>query len=255
MDKVLITKAHLELFEEMNIFFSQGDKPRILVGDVLNISSKCVIEPYVSYLKGGNLFKIGTGSYSWSPLSVLSTVGRFSSIARGVGILGVGHPLDRFTSSSMTYDMKLKMFTRMANDYHIESSFISPNTGFKTPKVSIGNDCWIGANAIFSRGVVVGDGAVVAANSLVTRNVPPYAIVGGNPAQIIRFRFPEEEIKELRALAYWEYDVPDFLYQEKISSDINILEFINKFKKRISLGDLQRSAPESLTYQQIIERS
>ena len=62
--------------------------------------------------------------------------------------------------------------------------------------VIIGNDVWIGTRAIILSGVVIGDGAVIAAGAVVTKDIPPYAIVGGNPAKIIKYRFSDDEIKK-----------------------------------------------------------
>ncbi|GBQ92913.1 CatB-related O-acetyltransferase [Gluconobacter albidus] len=79
--------------------------------------------------------------------------------------------------------------------------------------VVIGNDVWIGAHATLMSGVTIGDGAVIAAQALVTKSVPPYAIVGGNPAKVIRYRFPESIIARLLALAWWEW--PETLVKER----------------------------------------
>ena len=72
-------------------------------------------------------------------------------------------------------------------------------------KIQIGNDVWIGEGAFIRRGVQIGDGAVVGARSVITRDVPPYAIVGGTPAKIIRYRFEPEIVAELINLQWWRY--------------------------------------------------
>lgn len=71
--------------------------------------------------------------------------------------------------------------------------------------VSIGNDVWIGYEALILSGVRVGDGAVVAARSIVTRDVKPYSIVAGNPARHVRFRFDERAVKALEEIAWWDW--------------------------------------------------
>ena len=71
---------------------------------------------------------------------------------------------------------------------------------------TIGNDVWIGYGAIIMPGVTVGNGAIIATASVVTRDVPPYAIVGGNPATVLRFRFDQETIARLERLAWWDWD-------------------------------------------------
>lgn len=80
-------------------------------------------------------------------------------------------------------------------------------------EVVIGNDVWLGAHATIMSGVTIGDGAVIAAQALVTKPVPPYAIVGGNPAKVIRYRFSESIISRLLALAWWEW--PEEVVKER----------------------------------------
>lgn len=72
-------------------------------------------------------------------------------------------------------------------------------------KIEVGNDVWIGDSAILLSGVSIGDGAVIAAGAVVASSVPPYAIVAGNPARIIRYRFPENKINELMSIKWWEW--------------------------------------------------
>jgi len=81
----------------------------------------------------------------------------------------------------------------------------------------IGNDVWIGHNATIMPGVKIGDGAIIATNSTVTKDVDPYTIVGGNPAQIIKNRFPKEIIDFLLELQWWHWDI------EKISKNVQLL--------------------------------
>lgn len=71
----------------------------------------------------------------------------------------------------------------------------------------VGNDVWIGYNSVIMPGVRIGDGAIIATNSTVTKDVEPYSIVGGNPAREIRKRFPEEKIDKLLALRWWDWDL------------------------------------------------
>ena len=81
----------------------------------------------------------------------------------------------------------------------------------------VGNDVWIGQNATIMPGLRIGDGAIIATNSTVTRDVEPYAIVGGNPAKLIRKRFSEMEIEDLLEIRWWDWDI------EKISRNVGLL--------------------------------
>ena len=75
--------------------------------------------------------------------------------------------------------------------------------------IIIGNDVWIATNVKIQQGVTIGDGAAIAMESFVTKNVPPYAMVGGHPAQIIRYRFSQSQIEHLLKIAWWFWDDED----------------------------------------------
>lgn len=81
----------------------------------------------------------------------------------------------------------------------------------------IGNDVWIGHNATIMPGLTIGDGAIIATHATVTRDVPPYAIVGGNPAQVLRKRFSDEQIGVLLQIQWWNWDI------RKITNHVQVL--------------------------------
>jgi virginiamycin A acetyltransferase len=83
--------------------------------------------------------------------------------------------------------------------------------------IVVGNDVWIGYNAMIMAGVKIGDGAIIGTNSVVTKDVEPYAIVGGNPAKLIKKRFSEEEIKDLLEIKWWDWEI------EKITRNVQNL--------------------------------
>ena len=72
---------------------------------------------------------------------------------------------------------------------------------------NIGNDVWIGTRSIINDGITIGDGAIIAAGSVVTKDVAPYAVVGGVPAKIIRYRFNDEDIEFLKKISWWNNDI------------------------------------------------
>ncbi|WP_345953203.1 CatB-related O-acetyltransferase [Mucilaginibacter sp. PAMB04168] len=92
-----------------------------------------------------------------------------------------------------------------------------PNKG----NTVIGNDVWIGHDATLMPGIKVGNGAVIASKSVVTRDVPDYAIVGGNPAQVIRMRFNEDTVERLLGIAWWNWSA------EKITEHLHLINSIN----------------------------
>lgn len=95
-------------------------------------------------------------------------------------------------------------------------------------QIIIGNDVTIGANVTIMGGVTIGNGAVVGANSLVTKDIPPYAIVGGNPAKIIKYRFKEDIIEKLNEIKWWNWNEKKIRENmDFILGDVNI--FVEKF--------------------------
>lgn len=125
-----------------------------------------------------------------------ATIGKFCSIGSAV-LIGPGkHPLDFVSTSPVFFSIHKQCGTTFADiSYYKEMG-----------SVKIGNDVWIGASSIILDDVVVGDGAVIAANSVVTSNVEPYTIVGGTPAKIIRKRFSDEIIIKLLDFRWWNKD-------------------------------------------------
>lgn len=135
-------------------------------------------------------------------------IGKFCAIASGVEFImnGANHRMN----SISTYP-----FNIMGNGWEK----VTPKPGelpYKGDTI-IGNDVWIGQNVTVMPGIKIGDGAIVAANSVVTKNVPPYHIAGGNPAKIIRKRFDDNLIDYLINLKWWDWS------EEKIFSNLEIL--------------------------------
>lgn len=132
------------------------------------------------------------GDYS---VVINSRIGKFSSISWGVTIGPEDHDYKKITSHSFLYSTKA--FTL------VDRKRYSP---FERDCI-IGNDVWIGCNATILRGVTIGDGAVIGANSLVNKEVPPYAIVGGSPARILKYRFAEDIIARLLTIKWWNIPI------------------------------------------------
>lgn len=157
------------------------------------------------------------------------SIGRYCSIAAGVWIAPDEHPIERLSTSSLTYCTGgcFSWFKGLQN--HDPPKAIPYSC---SRPVKIGNDVWIGQGAFIKGGVTIGDGVVIAAHAVVARDVPPYAIVGGVPAKVIRYRFDAETIKELLELRWWEYDLADF--GELDWSDVKSV--IAQIRNRIASG-------------------
>ena len=99
----------------------------------------------------------------------------------------------------------------------------------------IGDDVWIAHDVFIKRGVTIGTGAVIGARSIVTKDVPPYAIVAGSPAIIKKYRFDEKTIKRLLASKWWDYAFTDF----RGLNTLNPNEFLDGFEKRVDQGEVK----------------
>lgn len=128
------------------------------------------------------------------------TIGSFCSIANDV-FIGLGaHPHEHFSTSPLFY--------RVKNTF--KKQLVTENLSFNEYQaIVIGNDVWIGARATILDGVHISDGAVVAAGAVVTKDVPPYAIVAGVPAKIVRYRFSSKKIQNLLHLQWWCWPLSD----------------------------------------------
>jgi virginiamycin A acetyltransferase len=152
-----------------------------------------------AYCSVGEYTFIGSNS-----IITKSKIGRYCSIAPNVSI-GLGeHIIDRVSTSSIFYGKESYNILTKGN-------------------LEIGNDVWIGTKAIILRGVKIGDGAIIGGGAVVTKDVPPFAIVAGSPAKLIKFRFSSEKISKILEVKWWEKDL------EEAKILIDKLENITKF--------------------------
>lgn len=161
--------------------------------------------PMIGGRRASGLASVGAFSYSYSGLPDGASVGRYCSISGGLRFIDSSHPLELLTTSALTFRPANHLFREFVTDAITEHADGYSTTPDK-PYPRIGNDVWIGSNVTLAMGIEIGTGAVVATNSTVTRDVPPYAIVGGNPAQVIKYRFDEATIERLLSSRWWSYD-------------------------------------------------
>ena len=158
------------------------------------------------------------GDYSYigrNSRIIHADIGKFCSIASETKI-GMGtHTLDKISTSPI--------FTEAKNG--TKHSWVKTSAANPFKRVKVGNDVWIGVRTMVMGGVTIGDGAVIGAGSIVTKDIPPYAVVVGVPAKVIRYRFPEETIELLNRIKWWEKNEAELkdnidLFQKPVNEDI-----------------------------------
>lgn len=188
--------------------FTRVNNSRLLFNNKIDRNvfiTECLIDRY-SYI--GNTSMIFNTS-----------IGKFCSISWRVSIGAANHDYEYITTHDFLYNKA----------YDINPGVVTYDRFAKKNK--IGNDVWIGNNVTINNGINIGHGAVIGANSIVTKDIPPYAIVVGNPGKILKFRFEQKVIQELMELQWWDF--PDEVINKNIHlfMDKNIHLNIKEFKK------------------------
>lgn len=167
------------------------------VGEVCQLFDDAML----CYSQIGDMSYLGRRSCAFS-----STIGKYCSIAWNVSIGPGNHDYDRVTSHAMLYAKRFGMINDISERYYNQYD----------KETVIGNDVWIGCNAVIMRGVQIGDGAVIGANAVITRDVAPYTIVGG-VNKMIKKRFNDDIIQKLLEIKWWDYPI------ETIKNNIGLI--------------------------------
>lgn len=167
------------------------------------INEKSKIEANTHILKNCYINNCQIGSFTYVGRNSIvqnARIGKFCSIANDV-FIGLGnHPIDLISTSPLFYRKRNTLKIELVDeDYEFD----------EYDPITIGNDVWIGSRAIILDGVNIGNGAIIASNSVITKDVAPYAIVAGVPARVIKFRFTEEKIEELQKLEWWQMSLAE----------------------------------------------
>lgn len=245
---VRLAERDVDTIRTFPLYSQYPDANRFQAGHVLRIGRQNRIEPYTAFLGSDALCNMGAFSYSWSYMPPNMSVGRYCSIAGGLMAPGPRHLIEAVTTSSFLSDHQFGIFKAAALARGAESIDYCPPLKEEALPPVLENDVWVGADAAIMPGIRVGTGAVVAAKAVVTRDVPPYAIVGGNPARIIRYRFPSEIIERLLASRWWDYHFTDLPRGDWY----DIVGFVERFEARRQSGEIQPYCPDVLTVQHLL---
>ena len=175
----------------------------VSIGDDTTIE-RCVLGDHVAINRRSYINDSVIGAYSYAGINTtmnFTRLGKYCSLARNVDIGGFDHDYKKVTT------MPLFRFQQMKNT-------AKPATAHDE-LCEIGNDVWIAAGAQVLHKVKIGDGAIVGGGAVVTKDVPPYAIVAGVPAKIIKYRFDPETISQLLEIRWWDW--PEHIVEENIS--------------------------------------
>jgi acetyltransferase-like isoleucine patch superfamily enzyme len=145
---------------------------------------------------------MGYGTYLGGQSRVYGKIGKFCSIAEYVRVIGTTHPVKDYVSTHPAFYSRLKQNGTTYAKAQMFDEFLFADKMNRFP-VIIGNDVWIGQGATIVGGITIGDGAIILANATVTKDVPPYAIVGGIPAKLIKYRFDIYTIDILLKVKWW----------------------------------------------------
>lgn len=163
---------------------------------------------------------VGSYSYIANNNNIINCkIGRYCSVGP-YSMIGLGkHPTDRFSTSPIFYSSNNAFGIKIIEEHNYE----------EFSNIEIGNDVWIGAKVTILDGIKIGDGAICAAGAVVTKDVPPFAIVAGVPARVIKYRFENNIIELLKDSKWWEKDI-EYLSKYK-DSFINLNNFISQIKE------------------------
>ena len=163
---------------------------------------------------------IGKGTYIAINSKISkTTIGKYCSIGPNL-ICGWGiHPINGISTSPCFYSTMKQNGMTFSNIDKIE----------ERKPIKIGNDVFIGMNVTILDGVTIGDGAVIAAGAVVVKDIPPYAVVGGVPARIIKYRFSQETIEKLEKIKWWDWDDSKLQDVEKMFFDVE--NFVEKYER------------------------
>ena len=208
---------------EKKIYPRSGDKQTIYLKSVIK-NPNIIIGDYTMYndfVNDPTQFEKNNVLYHYPINHDRLIIGKFCSIACGA----------KFIFNSANHTMKSLStypFPLFFEEWDLDKKDVADSWDNKGDIV-IGNDVWIGNHVCILEGVTIGDGAIIAAGSIVVKDIPPYSIVGGVPAKIIRKRFSDSEISELLQLKWW------FWAQEKIKENVekfsNVSDFLEAYTK------------------------
>lgn len=237
MLRVRLSEPILEELSRREILSSQAGPERWRPGEVIQFDPEAQIERCVHLLRGHSLpRRLGAFSYTNSPLPPDMSIGRYTSIASALSIMGSAHPTSWASTSPVFYNPGALKGVRQHLVRNISGGAFAPHPfAMVPPPINIGHDVWIGDQVMLKGGVQIGDGAIIAARSVVTKDVPPFAIVAGAPARLLRYRFSDEVAVALQGAAWWRY-APEAIHAFDVREPLAFAERLQEAEARGALS-------------------
>jgi acetyltransferase-like isoleucine patch superfamily enzyme len=238
--------------DSMNVFLGTAEIAKANINRTIRIPKNIEFEEYTSF--GGDLlYEAGAFTYAENAV-VTAKAGRYCSIAHGLQTFGERHPFERITSSSITYcftDRYYKPQFRRAHRVLMQGRHKPepPANAFR-PVPVIQHDVWIGQHVQLARDITLGTGSVIAAGSIVTKNVAPYMIIGGNPARVIRPRFDSDVARQLLETRWWDYH-PDIVWRFGYNNPVS---FCDQFRRARDTGEIQPYPFRRYNWKDLLDR-
>jgi phosphonate metabolism protein (transferase hexapeptide repeat family) len=187
----------------------------------------CVLGKFTSVAERVSMAECELGDYSYigrQSEAIYTTIGKFCSIASNVRLNALGHPMDRISQHNITF---------RPNEYF---PYAKIDKGFRASRqekrVTIGHDVWIGHGVIILPDISIGHGAVVAAGAVVTKDVEPYAVVAGVPAQRIKWRFSKTIRTRIMRLEWWHWEHNILATAVDDMRAMDVKTFLEKWEKQ-----------------------
>jgi Hexapeptide repeat of succinyl-transferase len=220
-----------------------------LHGGVFNLPDDTVFEPPCSmkWMQAEHSLRLGAFSYAVSGYYFAASIARYVSIGEQVQIGRGSHPV-RWASTSPVFYQRYEAVLNFSVPEAANHRTNAPNIAAKT--TTVGNDVYIGHGAFLVQGVTIGDGAVIGAAAVVTKDVPPFSIVAGNPARVKGMRFDDATMERMQRVKWWDYAFWD-LSGALVADPQAFLDFV---ESRIAAG-IKPYAPTKIALQSIVNKN
>jgi acetyltransferase-like isoleucine patch superfamily enzyme len=226
IDKFSEVKSRSQIDKYCRIVNTKIDNS-VIIGEAVHITNSN-ISKFSRVFHKCELYEVSLNSYSYiAPMGYVAyaSIGKFCSIGPRFQCAGANHPTDLVSTSPVFYSVNKQCGT----------TFCDKTTFKEIELIEIMNDVWIGSNVFIKGSVRIGNGAIIASGSVVVKDVPDYAIVGGVPAKIIKFRFEKGIIEKLVKSEWWNFEENELRKLQPKMNSTDILDFlmeINKLKQK-----------------------